>query len=72
MMAQMQTRALSQKHSCGIAGLTVTRDGSRAFGVSPDQTDGKPNGGLQLSIWEAWQVRIWCPLLKHVLLPHKK
>ena len=57
MIQQMQSHALSQKHCCAVAGLTMQNDGSKAFAVSSDQTDGKPNGGLQFSIWETWTSR---------------
>jgi hypothetical protein len=57
MLQQMQSDAMSRRHCCAIAGLTMNKDGSKAVAVSPDQSDGKPNGGLQLSIWETW--RTW-------------
>ena len=48
MLQQMQ-------RGCAIAGITMHKDGSKAVAVSPDHSDGKPNGGLQLSIWETWR-----------------
>lgn len=46
------------RHCCAIAALTMQRDGLKALAVSSDQSEGKPNGGLQLSSWETWRKMI--------------
>jgi len=53
MIRQMESfENLYQRHCCAIAALTMQRDGLKALAVSSDQSEGKPNGGLQLSSWD--------------------
>ena len=61
MIRQMESfyqNSYRTRHCCAIAALTMQRDGLKALAVSSDQSEGKPNGGLQLSSWETWRKMI--------------